>query len=58
MFKGFTKSSVREEQAVIAALNASQAVIEFTPDGYILTANRLYSFDANTPFPRSRQKRR
>lgn len=39
MFKGFTKSSVREEQAVIAALNASQAVIEFTPDGYILTAN-------------------
>ncbi|WKL58346.1 PAS domain-containing methyl-accepting chemotaxis protein [Asticcacaulis sp. ZE23SCel15] len=39
MFKGFTKSSLREDQAVIAALNASQAVIEFTPDGHILDAN-------------------
>jgi methyl-accepting chemotaxis protein len=34
-----SKTSSSDDQAVIAALNASQAVIEFTPKGQILTAN-------------------
>ena len=35
----FFQRSNEEDKAVVAALNASQAVIEFTPGGDILTAN-------------------
>ncbi len=35
----FFKATNTDDKAVIAALNASQAVIEFTPTGNILTAN-------------------
>ncbi|HVZ29593.1 MAG TPA: PAS domain-containing methyl-accepting chemotaxis protein [Asticcacaulis sp.] len=35
----FLKAINHDDKAIIAALNASQAVIEFTPQGQILTAN-------------------
>ncbi len=35
----FGKANDNSDKAIIAALNASQAVIEFTPQGVILTAN-------------------
>jgi methyl-accepting chemotaxis protein len=35
----FFKATHHDDKAIIAALNASQAVIEFTPQGQILTAN-------------------
>ncbi len=35
----FFKATNTDDKAIIAALNASQAVIEFTPQGQILTAN-------------------
>lgn len=32
----------KETEAILSALNRSQAVIEFTPDGYILSANQNF----------------
>ena len=38
---GFTKS-VHDNQALLQALNASQAIIEFNLDGTIITANQIF----------------
>jgi methyl-accepting chemotaxis protein len=35
----FSKHAASDTKGIVAALNASQAVIEFTPKGDILTAN-------------------
>jgi methyl-accepting chemotaxis protein len=40
MFK--RKKELEQQNAIIKALNKSQAVIEFTPDGHILTANENF----------------
>ena len=42
MFEFLSLAAMRKRSAAIAAIEASQAVVEFTPDGVVLRANALF----------------